>query len=192
VSHPRLGSSAHKKRSMNAPNPKLPGKSRLYTADFTVREAIAHYTSDASSTINRFLREGGTLEAADLAIHMALQRAFSDLEPFDKPIKVFRAVNLGKEPTKLFVQDLLNAWKEGRMVEFAGYQSCTTNKKASILARSPILLVVKAVAGLDVRPVSASPFEDELLLNHGSSFDVTNIRWPPRDRQIVVKLEQIQ
>lgn len=177
---------------MNAANPKLPDKSRVYTDDFTLREAVANYTSDASSPINRFLREGGILEAGDLATHVALQQAFAQLESFEKPIKVFRAVNLRQQDIKLFVQDLLNAWKEGKMVELAGYQSCTPNKKSPILLKSPIKLVIKAIIGLDVRPVSVSPGEDELLLNHESSFDVINIRWPPENRQIVVKLEQIQ
>ena len=176
---------------MNSLNPKLPDVCRDYLATTSYWEAITEYTSDAYLTINRYLRDGGWLEARDRVTHKALAAAFAELEPFDGLIKVFRAFTLPREEIGLVVQRLLNARNDGRIIQMKGYLSCTTNRHLTSTRTAPIELVILANCGLDARPASVSPLEDEFLLNHDSSFLVRKVRRPAGEGQVVVKLEQI-
>ncbi len=78
-----------------------------------------------------------------------------------------------------------------------GYSSTTTNKDLVTEfagSRNPIHFKITANKGLDTRPYSEQPQEDEVLLNNASSFRVKSIkedRMPDGRDYHVVELEQI-
>ncbi len=61
----------------------------------------------------------------------------------------------------------------------------------SILKTAPMRLVILCRNGLDAKPASASAFEDEVILEHDSAFEVRKVRRPSDAGQVVIKLEQL-
>lgn len=157
---------AHK----SSPNEKLPDEARKPISQKTVAAAITSYTSSAYATLNDRLRRGVDLEDK-AGLHERLTKAFADLPVFKTPVPVNRGITLKPEDVNKLEELAKGMIGSGKLFEMKGYLSTSTNKGFS----GPVKLHIDAVQGIDVRPYSSHPHENELLLNHLSKFQVYEV-----------------
>lgn len=171
-------------REENPPNEKLPEAARPPITK-TAAHALVQY-SNHSEEINALLR-GQEVDSPDrmLAHHERMQAAFSSATPFAEPVTVYRSLQLTPDQAKQFEEASVAAHKSGGEFEMPGYVSTSTKE----LWDTNVTYRIKATEGLDMKPYSLYPHEDELLLNHLSRFKVTGVS--SSDGKLIVDLQQV-
>ncbi len=173
-------------------NPALPEQARPET---TRREAkaVQEYTSASHEVINSLLREGKLPYANLIKTHEALQSLFDKAKPFEKPVTVYRGMNLRLADTEKFLGMVKEALESGKEIRFGGYLSTTTSPRIASNFGSGVRLEIEADKGIDCKSFSLAKQEDELLLNDGTHFAVESMT-PGQDahgRQTwLIKLKQ--
>lgn len=179
----------------NVPNPSLP-QGAAPNLSLPEAKAIELYTTSAFLQFNKRLREGTALSPEQQQMHEQLQSAMAKTTPFEKPVQTFRGLMMGSDADlQAFEQKLLEAQQNGGVLRMPGYSSCSTSDKSSFEFQGNVRLEITARKGLDARPYSRMPDEDELLLPHDSRFRVTSVETSPSpdfpEGIMVVKLEQL-
>jgi hypothetical protein len=173
------------------PNPKLSEATR---PPLTAPEAdaVTAYTDvQVYRALNEALKAGGPLPRPGAlarllgsknvgGVHDKLQAAFAKTPASDPPMVLRRGV-FSRHPEKLGQHFLSN---RGKVVTLPGYQSTS----AAVVApgsdpftepgggyKGNVKFTIHAVYGLDVRPYSKFPAEDEVLLNHGGEYHVGRV-----------------
>jgi len=168
-----------------APSPYLPDFTRP-ALEAGEKDALERYSEEeVFRDLNSALYKGGQPSDPDIRrIHENLQKAFAKSPPMDKPVNVYRGIDMKsmKSADKAtFLRKLEKAANGGGEIQLPGYQSTTTDEK---LARSDfgfgkqnqLSMTIAARHGLDVKPYAVVPEEWELLLNHNSKFRVKSFK----------------
>ncbi len=173
----------------NVPNTHLPDESRphLNAAEF---KAIEKYSSYAYDKLNEALRTGRPLTDPDLqGVHDTLQAAFAKAKPLPKPILVSRGMTVDKAGLKAFAAKMESAAANGASAELGGYYSTSTSGVPDGF-RGNVEFKIMAKRGLDLKPYSALPTEDEFLLDSTSEFKPTRVE-RLGDNKVIVHMEQV-
>lgn len=175
VTHPHLPEGYRPPTPKSVPNDAAPAASRPKLST-TEAAAAENYSRWHYGPMNKALY-GGKPSAADLKevtpTHKALQSAFAVAKPFDHPVQVQRAMQLDPHTLHAYVSKLQAAHDAGGEVELKGYQSTATGPDNKF--KGNVQISIAAVHGLDLKPYSHSPDENELLLNTNSKFKVKSI-----------------
>ena len=172
------------------PNRNLPDHARPeLTPDET--QAIRRYTDQGDKVLNGLLR--GTRETThpELAkkIIAHIDQAFAKAKPFARPIVVKRGLkDLSPETLNQFLTTMRAAMQSGKPASMPGFVSTSVGGGHEEFV-GEVEMEIRAVHGLDVRPYSVYPEENELLLNHGSLFKVTGIA--QRGKRWYVTMDQL-
>jgi hypothetical protein len=157
----------------------------------TEAEAAAWYTKSGHDPLNEALRGDGeeTLTGKLAAVNDQLQAAFAKVQPLPQPVKVYRALSISGPKKEKFIAALKDAQAGGKHMEMIGYSSTSTNPAFQDQWGGSVRFEIDATKGLDMKPYSDKPAEDELLLNHGSRFEVQSVepdgpRWKVKLRQV--------
>lgn len=162
----------------NGPNAKLPDAAR---PDLTMAEKVAAqvYTSGVFREINKPLWEQKEPAGKFAGTHKQLQSAFDKLKDFPKPVKVYRGLRLEQAQLKAFVDKFRDGQKGSEAVVLPGYQSTSTGGLVSSFTGN-VEMEIEAKRGLDLKPVTHYPHENELLLDHNSFFEVSGVEEVPQ------------
>lgn len=175
------------------PNPALPDSSRpkISGAD---EEDVFDYTIDKHyKPLNKGLRTGKPpLKGRVLKIHGTLQRLFGQVEPFAEPVTVYRGLDIPRKDVGAFIAQFTQAHETGKLMELVGYQSTSTSDKLDSFPGN-VRLVISAVHGLDLKPYSAYPNENELLMDTHARVRVTGIvnHGTEKNPKYEIRLEQL-
>lgn len=138
--------------------------------------AVATYTTRSYKPLNAALRSGGQPPEELAGVHQQLQAAFAKAPLFDRPLPVLRGMDLKPEAAQAFLGPMIEAARGGKTIAMDGYLSTTVGDPGGLVAKqSNVLMHIDAVHGLDTMPVSNTPEEHELMLNHGSRFKVRKV-----------------
>lgn len=169
-------------------NTALPDASRPVISE-QERQAIKQYTGGAYHQFNKQLRAGRSaadLSGDDRAMHEGLKTAFSKVAPFEKPVRVERALDfVKKERLDQYLSLCRQSLSGGGLVEDAGFQSTSTDAGAAadfLASEHSVVLAIDARKGLDAKPYSQQSDERELLLDAGTRLRVKSIS-PPSEKQ---------
>lgn len=175
----------------NGPNPALSAAAR---PDLTQEEetAVREYTGSAYHTLNRDLRQTGTPPKKYGPTHAALQAAFDKAPRIKPPVTVVRGMQLDDAAKATFLAAVTAADQSAKPLELHGYVSTATTPDGKPLAgfAGNVTMVIDATHGLDLKPHSVFPLENELLLNHGARFKVMGTHTDPSGN-VTVRLAQL-
>lgn len=171
---------APKTNAYKRPNKALPDESR---PDMTPDEkaSVASYTDEAGiyKPMNEALRLGKTdqLNPFMKEVHKDLEKVFDNIKDFKKPVKVYRGMDLRKaSDIKTFLDKLQQAKSSGGSIVLGGYISTTTDSTvAEESFKGNFRLNIEAIHGLDLKSFSTESGEDELLIDHRSSYSVSDV-----------------
>jgi hypothetical protein len=173
------------------PNPKLADATRP-ALSAPEADAVTAYTDvSVYRSLNEALKSGGPLPRPGAVarllgaknvggVHDKLQAAFAKAPVSDAPMTLRRGLN-SRDPEKLGQHFLSN---RGKVVTLPGYQSTSAADvpEGTDAFTEPgggykgnVKFTIHAVHGLDVRPYSKFPAEDEVLLNHGGEYHVGRV-----------------
>lgn len=157
----------------NKPNPTLPEESRPSLSD---KEAVAlqRYTGSAFGDLNQSLRNNGTPPDQYAELHKDLQAAFQKVKPFPKPVSVIRGMTLGAQTLQKFIGAVKEAQATGGTLSHPGYVSTSTTAMPKF--KGNVELRIQATRGLDLKPYTHYPHENEVLLDHGAQFRVAGVQ----------------
>jgi hypothetical protein len=176
-----LGSSAG-----NEPNSDLPHTSRP-TLSNEEQAGCKLYSSGAYMQINTPLWGGKEPTGQYGVAHQQLQAAFAKAEPFDEPVVVHRGLTFDEATLKKWIKDFQQAKDTSTSTVMDGYISTSTKQDNAFAGN--LVMKIKAKKGLDLKPYSHYPHENELLLNHQSAFKVLSIQ--KKGNQWHVEMEQL-
>lgn len=174
----------------NKPNKALPRETRPQLT-ISEAEAVENYTGSTFYALNKVLRAGEDVGRWS-EVHEGLRGAFAKVKPTPKPVTSYRWVANNPELIALFEK----AASTGPQVQLKGYISTSTqedmitdmNNKSDA---DNIKYVINCREGLDVRPYSSLPQEDELLLNHNSRFRIESVQRDVPGWSAVVVMSQV-
>lgn len=172
----------------SVPNPAASQETRPALEKGEAR-AVQAYSDAFYQDVNNALRGKAkwTPDAKD--IHQELQAAMVKAKPFKPPVEVVRTIDIRDAgDLKKFISGMKAAQRSGEAVPMSGYVSTTTKTTGVFVGN--IKMRIKAVHGLDAKPYSTNPEENELLLNHGSQFKVTKVTID-RLGDVQLELEQV-
>lgn len=174
----------------NASNKNLGNNSRP-VLEKEEAESLTWYTKSGHDPINEALRGDGEAELSGklLVAHQKLQDAFKKVKDFESPVVSYRALDVSKKKIDEFIANLENAAKSDGTVEFKGYLSTSTDSGFQDKWGGNVRFEIVAKRGLDARPYSDKPTEDELLLDNESKFKVSSVE--KEGNRFRVKLVQI-
>lgn len=191
----------------NRPNHRLPEETRPQLDDLH-RGAMQKYTRSHDSGLNAFLR-GDPEWHRKLKwynrnfveeLHDHMQRAFAAAPVMQRPVRVVRGMSLFPRDLQEMAANMTNAAETGETVAFKGYTSTTRPGGIGWMLgfdsgiprqfRGNVEISIDAVHGLDMRPVSQFPAEDEFLINHDAKFKVKKAKMGS-DNILRVHLEQL-
>jgi hypothetical protein len=174
----------------NSPNPALKHvREQTWPASMSHGEKVALqvYTSMNYRGINDGLRTRGAVPEKYAKVHQRLRSAFRKAKPFSPPVQVVRGLTLNGKALDDFLARLSDAHKTGKVLRLPGYHSTSVGDYSAFGGN--IQLRIRAVHGLDARPVSHFPGEREMLLDHNSRFKVTAVK--KMGSQHVIKCDQL-
>ena len=177
----------------SVPNEALPSETRP-ELNAQHAQAVTEYSQSAYGDINKAYRTGKPASAWHQHIDKQLQEAFAAAKPFEKPITVHRQITVGGGISgwldkKRLRRDLEQSLKTGKpTTALKGYQSTTTDPAAAGFDRGNVKFTISTRHGLDLKPYSNRPDENELLLNSGGQYTVKGLRHDP-DGTMHVELE---
>jgi GNAT superfamily N-acetyltransferase len=160
----------------SSPNKALPEEARPH-ADAEQAQALYRYTAHSDLVINPHLRAEVRPPGRHGDDHDAVQRLFSSLEKFPEPVHVQRGLRLDAKGTEEFLDKLRAGASAGTPVVMGGYLSTTTLPHVPGVWGGNVVLHIRAVKGIDMRPFARADRtgEDELLLDERSQFHVGSI-----------------
>lgn len=158
----------------NVPNAMLPDESRPSLTP-EEKEAVNKYTADHFDVLNEALREGSTIPPAHSKTHQRLEAAFAKVKPFKEPKDAYRGMKVKEDKLKGFLDNLRGAEKSGKSLKVNGYVSASTAGQNPGFKGNVAIKISGIRKGLDVKPYSHRASEDEILLNHGTSFKVKSV-----------------
>lgn len=176
-------SSASLPGAMHSHNEALPDESRSALSKMSRQEAetLKEYSWHAFDDVNKALR-GEAESTLDVQKHIDNLTALMDKTPeFRKPVTVYRAVKGSRMQGggKAFVESLAAAAKSGEPISYRGFASTTTTSSTAVNMAAEfahgVVFEIAARKGIDMKPYSQVPKENELLLPEGSRLRVTSV-----------------
>lgn len=135
------------------------------------QDAISHYTGSGYRVLNEKLREG-TASAAQLRYTQLLDEALTIAPKFVG--RSTRGLPLSGSDAKKFLDDHLQAWKNGGTVIHRGFISSTVGDTPAFSGN--FWIHIDGKNGVHVNSISRHQgTENEVLLKHGTEFKVTNM-----------------
>ncbi|HYT94753.1 MAG TPA: ADP-ribosyltransferase [Gemmataceae bacterium] len=178
---------------LRGPNPDMQRiQEHTWPPDLSHGEKVAlqAYSGSAFGVLNQELRTKGVVQPMYSLLHDRLQSAFRKARPFSPPVTLSRGVRMNPGPqTDNFLAPIKEAHKEGRAYTMRGYVSTTYGDRVHPGFQGNVHMHFKATHGIDVYPISLFPDEREVLLNHNSTFRVTDIR--SEGGRWIINFEQI-
>lgn len=173
----------------NAPNKLIAAEARPQLTAAEVK-AVVRYTGGAYESFNKLLRAGRPLEsAADEETMKGLDAAFKKAKRIRPPVVATRGMDIAKDKLPAFLDAMRANMGAKDFVAMPGYHSTTVSKSQPAFSGN-VQMRIEATHGLDVKPVSEYPHEDELLLAHNSRFRVVGVedqgggKWLVRMQQL--------
>ncbi len=167
--------------SVNQPNQKLPSESRVAYEGLSPKdiEAIKEYSWHAFDDVNAVLR-GDKPATDELTGYIEKIDGLFDKTPeFSEPVSVYRGVRASKLGGKDYIRGLEDLAKNGGTMESKGFLSTSTNPRVAIEtaveSTHPVVFDIEAVKGLDMKPYSNLPKEDEMLLPRDTSLQIVSV-----------------
>lgn len=170
------------------------------------KDAVEEYSGDWYDKGNRALRSdptGASLSGADRKTFEDLRAAVRSAPEFEAPVTTYRGMKIKDGEKAALFAAARAAQQSGDGLQFAGFQSTSLNAEEAVawsgtMSRGPVL-EIKAKQGAYIQPLSSSPGERELLLDHNTVYRVLGIEEnvPFRDRSGIVarrdvlRLEQV-
>lgn len=156
-------------------NRDLPGASRAYLDRVTPAQtqALHDFSGGAAFRINAALREGTPIPGRLQAVDQGMQEVFAAQPVLAQPVTVHRGLSMSPDNAAHLAAQLKESMQSGTPWTHTGYVSTTTIAKD--VADSPVSMSISATHGIDMKPVSKSPEENEVLLNRGSQFRVKSV-----------------
>ncbi len=186
--------------SNNRPNEDLPDQTRP-VLDAKDAQDLERYTGFSGyGPLNNALRSGKIGSASDKVkkLYAGLQKAFDKAGTLEKPVKVYRGMTLPKAKLDVFVANAVKSAKSGGTIKLKGYTSTTSSEKKAHSGsfgnhvpeqdKHKVLFEIEANRGLDMKPYSGFVSENEMLLDHGSEFQVVSAKMTPDGH--VIRLRQ--
>lgn len=160
-----------RRSNLHLPNESRPSLSQAETV------AAQKYTSSAYIPLNTALRTTSAPPAKFSGLHSDLQSAMRKAKVFSKPVPVERGINLDPAGLAQFLSAARAAQATGQPITYPGYNSTAVAATGGVppLFQANVVMHINAVHGLDMKPYHHHPHIDELLLDHNSSYHVTNI-----------------
>jgi hypothetical protein len=120
-------------------------------------------------------REPGKPDVDGPRMFAALQQTFKKTKPFGPPpVKVYRGLtSLPPETIANIEAAAKKAQAAGSVVTMPGFVSTSTDRMGAF--DGPVQFTIDAIHGIDTKPYSHFPAEDELLLNHNCQYRVKNV-----------------
>jgi SPP1 gp7 family putative phage head morphogenesis protein len=191
VDHP------HAKRG---PNPELPDATRPPIHAAETAQSLHAYSWGSDGPMNKALRETGAPPVGTIgggkgkpevdgeATFKAMQGVFAAAKPFGPPpVVVTRGLDVDAKTTRQIEAAARKAMDKGHELVMPGFISTTTDPGAEFSGK--VKYRIAAVHGVDMKPYTQFPMEDELLLNHNSRFKVTKVERV--EGEVHIHLEQL-
>lgn len=171
------------------PNADLGGATRPQMTTDEAKKLTAYTDVQVFRTLNEALKNNATLArpgklaqmfgAKDVAgVHEAMQKVFARAKTLDTPMTLKRGV-FSRNPEQL-AQSMLAS--QGKVVKLPGYQSTSAVQEdhdsfgeSGGGYKGNVKFTIHAVHGLDMKPYSVFPGENEVLLNHNSEYKVGRV-----------------
>lgn len=190
----------------NVPNKRIPDATRPEFDEFQ-KGALQKYTYFNDRALNNKLRgfhwknDTPYGETFFDAMHAQMQSAFAKAPLLDKPVKCVRGMRLQPDVLKKFMGNIEKAQETGEPISFDGYTSTSVpgglmyklglSSGINDNFKGNVSLSINAVHGLDMKPYSQLPREEEFLLNHSSKFKVSGIKKSKDGLNYTIVLDQL-
>ena len=175
--------------SKHAPNGKLPDQARPPVADKKTAGFLnGRPTWGYDGPLNTALRQTGGPPPGELGgagggagkpdqsgpkMFAALRAQFAAAKPFKPPVRVARGLTVTGDTADRLAAAARHPMATGSEATMSGFVSTTAGANAH---GGNVQFSINATHGLDMKPYSHYPGENELLLDHGSRFRVTGVR----------------
>ena len=161
-------------RSTCAPNPACPPESRpTLTADQA--RAITVYTDvSVFLPLTRMLRNGNSPAGGYARVAANIDAAMQRVPPFEKPVSVKRAITVDHSRVEEIARAAESAAAAGRPFQTLGFLSTTAGDNHGY--NGNVRFKIEATHGLDAKPYSQFPGEDEMILPHVAQFMVLGVQ----------------
>ncbi len=174
-------------KPLNGPNKNLSDHARPPLKQFEA-QALKDYSGSSYASVNQALRDGKPFDGlADEKTHQGLQAAFAQTKPLAEPVVAKRGIKLEGKDLEAFIGAVKAAQSQGGVLRLPGYTSTSVGGTGFA---GNVRVLITAKQGLDMKPYSSIPHENELLLDHNSSFKVQGVK-QGGDGTWHVQLEQL-
>ena len=170
-----------------APNPKIADGARP-ELDAAEKQSVKAYTGGGYQTLNEALRAGRPLDPDQQKMHDGIQSAMARSKELAEPVQVTRGLTLYGAEKDQFIASMKDAAASGEPVIHKGFASTTTLPSGYFGGN--VHLNIAATRGLDVKPHSLTPVEQEMLLPNQMPLRIKEVT--QKGDQWHIKAEQLQ
>lgn len=155
------------------------------------RTVVDYWSAVGYERANMFARGQEAMTPEAQRFINVLSGAIRKTKPMSEPILVKRGMGMTPEDAASFIASVESAMQSGGMMRLPGFTSTTTGmaEGRDTFSQLPVQMNIGVRQGMSIEPFTKVKGENEILLDHNSTFRIRGVR--KQGKQYIIDMEQV-